>query len=500
MRNIRLTIFAVIMMTGLAASMLQVFNSPYAQAQNTAQPEAIILTLSGPVTPTIADYLSREIALASQSQKELIIIEIDTPGGLVTSMETIIKAILRSDTPVATYVSPRGAKSASAGPYIMYAAHISAMAPATNTGSATPIQIGGNQPELEPVNKDDEGRPDDRQEENTQKDAGDNTPLDGEELRKRFEEQIERRQSPLSNNDALRAKIINNSVAYIKSLAELRGRNAQWAEKAVREAANVTAKEALNLNVIDLIAEDMDDLLAQIDGKSITVKNQPRTLSTNNMTLNRIEPTTVERILGFFSDPNVAAILMSIGMLGITVELWNPGSIFPGAIGIICLLLGLYAAQTLPFTWLGIGLMLAGTMLIMVEAYTTAFGVAGILGLAAFSAGLYLLFPDSLRVSNSVIFTSVALVGSFLALILFALVGSRSHGPLIGAEAIANREGYVDDWDGLEGYVVIEGERWQARSARPLEPGDTVKVIKVDGLILVVKKSDGPGLLRRSEV
>lgn len=481
MRNIRLVIFAVMMMTGLTASILQAFNSPYAQAQNTTRPEAVILTLSGPVTPTIADYLSREIALASQSQKELIIIEIDTPGGLVTSMESIIKAILDSDTPVATYVSPRGAKSASAGLYIMYAAHISAMAPATNTGSATPIQIGGDQPELEPVSKDDEGqRRDDKQEEDTKKDAGDNTPL--------------------SNNDALRAKIINNSVAYIKSLAELRGRNAQWAERAVREAANVTATEALNLNVIDLIAQDMDDLLAQIDGKSITVKNQPRTLTTKNMTLNRIEPTTVERILGFFSDPNVAAILMSFGMLGITVELWNPGTIFPGAIGIICLLLGLYAAQTLPFTWLGIGLMLAGTMLIMVEAYTTAFGVAGILGLSAFSAGLYLLFPDSLRVSNSVIFTSVALVGSFLALILFALIGSRSHGPLIGAEAIANREGFVDDWDGLEGYVVIEGERWQARSARPLEPGDSIKVIKVDGLILVVKKSDGPGLLSRSEV
>ncbi len=478
--------------------------------QNASRSEATVLTLKGAVTPTAADYLSREIIAASAAKKELIILEIDTPGGLVTAMESIIKTILDSGVPIATYVSPQGAKSASAGLYIMYAAHISAMAPATNTGSATPVQIGGNDsgqgPALEPIEPQ-------LDKENT----SDFAPIDREIIREAIDDVTQPRDEPvaspsgsaqnsrpLSSREALRAKIINNSVAYIRSLAELRGRNADWAEKAVRDAANVTASEALRLNVIDLIADDMDDLLLKIDGRKVEVKGEIFEINTKNIFVNRIEPTTAERVLAFFADPNVAAILMSIGMLGITVEFWNPGSIFPGALGFACLMLGLYAAQTLPFRSLGAALMIGGFVLILIEAYTPTFGVAGLLGLGLFAAGLYLLFPETLRVSGSVIAMIIGFAGAFLALILFAFVSSRAGGPLLGGDAIRRREGYVDEWHGTEGYVIVEGERWQARSKEPLVPGDKIKVSDVEGLVLVVRKAkssaDASSLLSRMPV
>ncbi len=458
-----------------------------------SRPEAVVLTLSGAVTPTSADYLSREIESASATEKELIILEIDTPGGLVTSMEAIIQSILASKTPVVTYVSPQGAKSASAGLYIMYAAHISAMAPATNTGSATPVQLGGGgaEPELEPVETN--PPPDDNVEPGDEA-AGDG--FDADNVRDVIETarpNAKPQTAPLSNDNAMRAKIINNSVAYIRSLAELRGRNADWAESAVRDAANVTASKALELNVIDLIAEDTDDLLRQINGRKVKGARGTKTINTDGIILTRIEPTFAEKILGFFADPNVAAILMSIGMLGITVELWNPGSIFPGIVGFVCLGLGLYAAQTLPFEWLGVWLIVGGIFLIVLEAYTPTLGIVGLVGLIIFGAGLYLLFPETLRVSNGVIITSVGLAGGFLALIMFALVGSRSQGPMIGGDAIKNRDGVVDEWDGLTGHVIVEGERWSARCNNPLKPGDKVKVVQVDGLVLVVRRAKAEG-------
>ncbi|HBS33948.1 MAG TPA: hypothetical protein DEA50_02560, partial [Parvularcula sp.] len=295
----------------------------------------------------------------------------------------------------------------------------------------------------------------------------------------------------LANDDAMRAKVINDSVAYIRALAEERGRNADWAEKAVREAAAVTSREALELGVIDLIAEDRADLLKQLDGRAVKTAKGERTLQTANLSLEEIEPTLIERILGFIANPNVAVILMSLATTGIIIEMWNPGSIFPGLLGVLCLVLGLYAFQVLPFNWLGAMLMGIGALLIIVEAYTPTFGLSGLTGLAVFAAGLYLIFPEGFRVSTSLIATIVASAGAILALIFFAIVGSRSHGPMIGAEAIRRREGVVDDWDGREGWVVIEGERWRARSDRPLSPGDKVKVVEIDGLVLVVRQAKG---------
>jgi len=450
-RDLRIGSLLAILITGL----FMLGFSALAQSETTANKNGVLLTLKGAVTPASADYLEREIKAASDSDKELIIIEIDTPGGLVDSMKTIIKAILASDTPIATYVSPQGARSASAGLYIMYAAHISAMAPSTNTGAATPVTIGGGeQPEENPLNTDQDTSPpnDDDvalNEEDSNSDEAQNDTAPPKD--------------PLSNDDALRAKVINDSVAYIRSLAEERDRNADWAEDAVRDAVSITSRE--------------------------------KTLTTSNLKLTRVEPTQIEKILGFFANPNVAVILMSLATTGIIIEMWNPGSILPGVLGVTFLLLGLYSFQVLPYNGLGAGLMILGVVLMTVEAYSPTFGIAGLTGLASFGFGLYTLFPAGFNVSPIVIATLLASMGGLLALVLFAFIGSHSHGPMLGGEAIRKREGVVDEWDGKEGWVVVEGERWRARSSQPLSSGDKIKVIEVDGLVLVVRQAKAVAVL-----
>lgn len=474
-----------------------------------ASREGVILTVDGAISPPVAQYLAREIEAASSAGKGLVLIEIDTPGGLVDSMKTIIKSILASETPVATYVSPQGARSASAGLYIMYAAHVSAMAPATNTGAATPVDVGGGAPsEDRPLEEnpfgEEEPAPADTPAETSNENDAEEAPLseDAAETAEDIADAVEEVRpgaspdaSPLSSNDALRAKVINDSVAYIRALAEERGRNADWAEKAVRDAASITANEALEIGVIDLVADDIDDLLAQIDGVVVETASGEQTIATENMRLERVEATLIERILSFIADPNVAVILMSLATTGIIIEMWNPGSIFPGAVGVICLLLGFYAFQVLPFNWLGVALMIAGAVFMLLEAFTPTLGIIGLVGLLVFGGGLFIVFPEGYRVSPAVIASILAIAGGFLALILFAVVGSRGHGPMIGAEAIRRREGVVDEWDGREGWVVVEGERWRARADRPLAPGDKIKVVEVDGLVLVVKQAKAGGLL-----
>ena len=475
-----------------------------AVAQNPAETNrtGVILTLNGAVTPPAAQYLEREIKAASDAGKELVIIEIDTPGGLMDSMKTIIKAILASETPVATYVSPQGARSASAGLYIMYSAQISAMAPATNTGAATPVEIGGAPSEDSPFDENDPGiEPEENLRETLQpvESEGGADAEETEDTRESAPEELRDQDQtvsePLSNDNALRSKIINDSVAYIRALAEERGRNADWAESAVRDAASVTANQALELGVVDIVADDIDDLLTQMHGRTVSVASGEKTLDTENLRLDRIEATLVERILNFIADPNVAVILMSLATTGIIIEMWNPGSIFPGVVGILCLLLGFYAFQVLPFNWLGLALIGVGAGMILLEAYTPTLGIVGIVGLLVFGFGLFVVFPEGFRVSTGVIGTILAVAGAFLGLILFAIVGSRGHGPMIGSEAIRKREGVVDEWNGKEGWVIVEGERWRARADKPLSPGDKVRVIEVDGLVLVVKQAKAGNLL-----
>lgn len=462
-----------------------------AMAEETSQKRGVILTLDGPVTPASAAYLSREIKAASDASKELVIIEIDTPGGLVDSMKTIIKAILASETPVVTYVSPQGARSASAGFYIMYAAHVSAMAPSTNTGAATPVEIGGAPGRDDPFGDAPTPNDPDKKSEPAAKDAAKDAKDAVRDIRPTSAPDSE----PLSNEGAMRAKIINDSAAYIRSLAEARGRNADWAERAVREGISATAQEALELGVIDLVAENIDDLLKQIDGRKVHVFSGDRKIVAKDLVLERVAPTLIEKILGFISHPNVLGILIALGTTGIIIEMWNPGSVLPGVIGLACIILSLYGMQVLPYSWLGLALMLAGALFIIVEAYTPTLGLVGLAGAVMFAFGLYLVFPEGFKISPSVIGGIIVAAGGFLALILVAVVGSRNHGPLIGAEAIRRREGIVDDWEGKEGWVIVDGERWRARSDRVLRKGERVKVVEIEGLVLIVKQAKASGLL-----
>jgi membrane-bound serine protease (ClpP class) len=440
-----------------------------------------LLTLDGPVTPASASYLEREIGAASGRGDALVIVEIDTPGGLVDSMKSIIKAILASETPVVTYVYPQGARSASAGLYIMYAAHVSAMAPATNTGSATPVELGGTGGGESPF-----PAPERQPEDVTEGDETDATdaPQDGEPQDAAPADQ--------SNEASLRGKIIEDSVAYIRALAEERDRNAEWAEKAVRPpSASITANEALELGVIEIIAEDLDDLLRQLDGRTVTTAAGEVQLSTGNIVMTRVEPTMVERILGFFANPNVAAILLTLGTTGLIVEMWNPGSIFPGALGILSLIMALYAFQVLPYNVLPLALMGVGLVLITVEAFTPSFGLVGTGGLVLFGIGLYFLFPGEFRVAPALLVGTVGSAALILFTVLVAVVRSRGHGPLIGYEAIRKREGRVTEWNQQkgEGYVIVDGERWKARSKEPLAENDRIKVQDVDGIVLIVRRA-----------
>ena len=296
----------------------------------------------------------------------------------------------------------------------------------------------------------------------------------------------------MGNTDALREKAVNDAVAYIRSLAELRGRNADWAEAAVRQAESLQASSALEQNVIDIVARDMDELLTQMNGRTVELQLGEIALETEGLTLERIVPDWLTRFLAIITDPNVAFILLNIGVTGIIIELWNPGSILPGAVGVICLLTGLYALSVLPVNYYGGAMMAAGAILIVAEAFATSYGILGVTGLALFGFGAWILFPSDapgFALSKSLLLTTLAIAGSFLALVLFFVARTFGQAALIGQEAIRGRTGVVDEWDDREGHVIVEGERWKARADKTLHPGVKIKVVGVEGLVLIVKET-----------
>jgi membrane-bound serine protease (ClpP class) len=426
---------------------------------------AVVLEINGPIGPAIASYFITELKQAHGDGAEIVIAEMDTPGGLDDSMRDMIQAILASPVPVATYVSPSGARAASAGLYILTASHLAAMAPGTNTGSATPTQIG-DMPES----------PDE---------APEKDPIAGDDS-----EDEEAADKALGNDDALRAKVINDAAAYIRSLAEMRGRNADWAESAVREAANLPAKEALTENVIDIVADDVDDLLQQADGRIVETQLDDKTLETDGLSVVRVSPGWLTLFLAFISNPNVAFIFMSIGTTGIIIEMWNPGSIFPGVLGVVSLIIAFYSFQVLPVNWAGAGLLLIGVILVVAEAYTPSLGLLGLFGLILFVIGALLMFPSDapgFSLSPGVVITATSLLAILLGAILFAVVRTHGKVPMIGSEATSTRNGVVIEWDGTEGYVLVEGEQWKARSQSALSPDQEVEVTAVNGLILDVR-------------
>ena len=418
------------------------------------------LTVEGAISPASADYLLRGIDKAIKEQAHLIVIEMDTPGGLDTAMRDIIKAILASPVPVATYVSPRGARAASAGTYILYASHIAAMAPATNLGAATPVELvpaGGDQPA---PNKPGAAPPEAAK------------PADA------------------PPGDAKMRKAVHDAAAYIRGLAELRGRNAEWAERAVREAVSLSASEALELKVIDLVATDLDDLLRQLNGRVIKMNGETVTLDTTNATVERVQPDWRSRLLAVIGDPGIAYILMLLGIYGLIYEFSNPGMLFPGVVGGICLLLALFALQVMPINYVGLALIILGIVMMISEAFIPSFGALGVGGIIAFVIGSVMLIDTDVPgygIPWSLIVPMAVASGLLSFFVVGMAIKARARPVVTGAEEMLGATGEILDDMEHEGWARIHGEQWQVRSSVPLKRGSRVRVRARHGLVLDVE-------------
>ncbi|MGF6755651.1 NfeD family protein [Paraburkholderia sp. GAS42] len=438
----------------------------------------VVIPVNGAIGPATADFIVRGLAHAAQDHAQLAVIQLDTPGGLDTSMRQIIKAILSSPVPVASYIAPGGARAASAGTYIVYASHIAAMAPGTNLGAATPVQLGlgsaaPQQPgtPLSPPASGEKkaGAPSDA--------ASASTALDAQstEIRKQ----------------------VHDAAAYIRGLAQLRGRNQDWAERAVREAVSLSAREALDQHVVDLNARDVPDLLRQLDGRTINTATGDQHLSTTGAPIVSLEPDWRSHFLAVITDPNVALILMMIGMYGLFFEFANPGFVLPGVAGAISLLIGLFALQLLPVNFVGLGLIFLGIAFLIAEAFLPTFGTLGFGGIIAFVIGALMLIDTDVP-GYGVPIPLIAALTIFSALFIFAVssvaLRARQRPVVTGSEAMLGSIGIVLDEVVVpssgeftnEGWARVRGERWRVMSAQPLAAGREVRVTGRRGLLLTV--------------
>jgi membrane-bound serine protease (ClpP class) len=437
---------------------------------------ATLIELNGPIGPAMSRYVERSLADANNQHSAIVILQMDTPGGLDTAMRDIIKAILASPVPVIGYVAPSGARAASAGTYILYASHLAAMAPATNLGAATPISIGGGEPSTTPVTPSNPAAPDNPATPGspTGKSGHDNQPAAPTE----------------TPGTASERKAVNDAVAYIRALAQLRGRNADWAESAVRGAASLSADDALAQHVIEVIARDVPDLLSQLQGRRIKAVDRELRLDTQGLSVHRVVPDWRTRVLLVLTHPTIAYGLLLIGIYGLLLEGYNPGAVLPGVVGAISLLLGLYALQLLAVNFAGLALIVLGIGLIIAEFFMPAFGSLGVGGLAAFVIGSVIMFENQgpERQVALPLIAGIAIAGGLVVVSIVWLAARVRRRPVsTGIEAMIGASVDVVG-DGQDRCVVrYGGELWNARTAAPVRAGQQARIVKVVGLTLWVE-------------
>lgn len=400
----------------------------------------MLLDLEGPISPASATYVARGIAEAETTNAALVLLRLDTPGGLASSMRSIVKEILNATIPVVVFVAPQGAGAASAGVLVTVAAHVAAMAPGTNIGAAHPVDAGGKD--------------------------------------------IEK---------TLSEKIVNDMASYGRGIAEGKGRNGVWVEKAIRESVSVTAEEALALGVVDLLAGDVEELLKRLDGREVRLTTGPRTLRTGDLVRVPFTPDLRDRVLKILGDPNISYILMMVGLAGLYFELSNPGAIFPGVIGALSLILAFYSFQTLPVNAAGLLLIGLGILCFLVEIKVTSYGLLSIGGLLCLSLGSLMLFEET-EVGLAILIPSVLLVGGFFVVCAGLAFRAGLSRPKSGREGMLGEIGTVSERIAPEGRVFVHGESWKARATVPIEVGENVRVVAVEGLVLRVEREEGLGI------
>ncbi len=416
--------------------------SALAQPKVGAGPHVDLISIDGSINPAVDDFIRESIGRAKADGARALIIQLDTPGGLLTSTRTIVKEMLGTPVPIIVYVAPSGAGAGSAGVFITMAANIAAMAPGTNIGAAHPVANGG------------------------------------QEVKGVMGEKIE-----------------NFTASFSESIAQQRGRNTQWAIQAVRKSVSITAKDALKKNVIDIVARDMDDLLKQADGRKVEIEGRKEVLSLKNVRVLRHEMSLKQKVLNTIADPNIAYLLMMAGILGLYMEFSHPGTFFPGITGAICLLLAFASLQLLPINYTGLVLMLLGVALLVGEAFFPSFGVLGIGGIVSLALGSLLLFDtqtSDFGVDKSIIFTAVGTVGSFVLAVSYLVFRSQKARPALGMEGLIGEIGEVREKLALTGKIFVHGEYWNASADREIDIGEKVRVVSYDGMRLTVTKvSDG---------
>lgn len=413
-----------------------------AQPKDDSGPHVDLISIDGSINPAVDDFIRESIGRAKADGARALIIQLDTPGGLLTSTRTIVKEMLGTPVPILVYVAPSGAGAGSAGTFITMAANIAAMAPGTNIGAAHPVTGGG------------------------------------EEVKGVMGEKIE-----------------NFTASFSESIAQQRGRNTEWAIQAVRKSVSITAKEALKKNVIDIIAQDINDLLKQADGHKIEIEGRKETLSVKNVRVVRYEMSVRQRILNTIAHPNIAYLLMMAGLLGLYMEFSHPGTIFPGVTGAICLLLAFASLQLLPINYTGLVLMLLGVGLLVGEAFFPSFGVLGVGGIVSLALGSLLLFdtPTSdFGVDKSIVFTAVGTLGTFVLAVSYLVFRSQKARPTLGMDGLIGEIGEVRDRLAPKGKIFVHGEYWNASADREIDSGEKVRVIGYDGMrLMVTKVSEG---------